>query len=224
MEIIVNKPGAQLARKDNMNLMPINIALVCQCPNVGKLLSEKMFSQGVGTQLIRLETFDWKSMYCSPVVDRRSSYYKVEEPDLLTREYLRRKRNEAEWQAVRGQYPEHLWGLVTREDAAAFKSPPSPPRPLQQESYSDYMDGVDYDGSPRYVRPTAPQYPIPSQYHPAPANYNAPGYPIPGQHHPAPANYDAPQYTYAPQYNSAPGETSSRSARPSRDSHGRSGW
>lgn len=32
MKIIIRQPGAELFRKDNMSLMPVNIAFVCQCP------------------------------------------------------------------------------------------------------------------------------------------------------------------------------------------------
>jgi hypothetical protein len=216
MELIVNKPGAELARKDNMNLMPINIAHVCQCPNVGKLLSEKMFSRGVGSQLIHLGTFNWNSMYCSPEVSRGSTYYKIEEPDLLTREYQRRKQNRAECQSVQLKYPTHLWGLVTLEDAAAFRNPPSHPSPPPQERrYSDYMDGVDYDGSPRYVRPTAPRYPSPGRYPAAPANHNAPQYCQPS--HPDPMGAQDPRrpippenQTYFPSQYADPNRTSAQ--------------
>jgi len=126
--------------------MPIDIAVVCKCPNVGRLLAGKMLSQERGEHLTYLKTYDWNSMYCSPEVSGASVYYKVEEPDLLTREHHRRRRNEAEWQAVRRQYPEHLWGLTIPAGTAPKTSPDALPHP-RRAIYPDDRYSVEDDSS-----------------------------------------------------------------------------
>lgn len=132
-----------------MSLMPVNIAFVCQCPNVGKLLTEQMLSQDRARYLTYLSTFHWNSMYCSPTVSgAASTYYEVREPDLLTREHHRRRQNEAEWEAVRRQYPEHLWALTRRPAAAPKTSSDSPPPEKQRRRSNDEGEYIYADRVP----------------------------------------------------------------------------
>ena len=42
MRILCDIPGAELTRRDNQGKMPIDYAWVCQCPEVGKLLSQAL--------------------------------------------------------------------------------------------------------------------------------------------------------------------------------------
>ncbi|RYP68053.1 hypothetical protein DL771_006894 [Monosporascus sp. 5C6A] len=113
MELIVRKPGAKISCRDNMGLMPIDIAFRCKCPTVGRFLSMEMQARARGSQGFSWTTlYPWDYLYNSPEVTEIDEYWKVENDTLLTRESRRARRMNDEWQALHREYPDEQWALT----------------------------------------------------------------------------------------------------------------
>lgn len=114
MELVLKKQAdVNIARRDNMRLMPIDIAFNCECPNVGRLLEREMRLRNSTTIFVNI--YDWDSLYSNTIADFMDiddpSLEIYEEP-LLVRESKRQKITHAEWEYTHLKWPEEHWGLV----------------------------------------------------------------------------------------------------------------
>ncbi|KAI1861556.1 hypothetical protein JX265_009523 [Neoarthrinium moseri] len=111
MQRVVGFPGADLYRRDNMSLMPVDIAFRCSSARVGRFLSEEMHRRFPS---VPFTYYPWDLLYQSPVVTDVEDYWKIEDrdKDLLDREARRRQITAQEQALIYQQYPPDLWALT----------------------------------------------------------------------------------------------------------------
>lgn len=109
MKTIRNSPGVvEIARHDKHSKMPIDIAFLCKCKNVGQFLAREM--RGTPGYF---DIYDWDNMYCSPdvmAVDEENWDAYRNRPQQQDAQLPYRVKYQEE---IHRQYPEELWGLVT---------------------------------------------------------------------------------------------------------------
>ncbi|KAL4894408.1 hypothetical protein BDV59DRAFT_11113 [Aspergillus ambiguus] len=114
--ILTRWPHVDLARKDNLFQLPIDIARVCQCAQVGRLLAVEMEHRGWSTWT--LKTYHWDSMYDTPLLevvpdeDQVALYWDTR----AGFEVGEQEHRQRVWEDLHKQYPEEDWAIVLVRD------------------------------------------------------------------------------------------------------------
>lgn len=113
-------PGVELARRDKHGKMPIDIAYICKCPNVGRYLSSQMRALGLAGAFTDAY-YGWDGMYNSATVDYMDiddegrDEYPGAHRGIIERHAMNQERDEAahkRWEGIQRQYPSKNWDLV----------------------------------------------------------------------------------------------------------------
>ncbi|KAH7024721.1 ankyrin repeat-containing domain protein [Microdochium trichocladiopsis] len=131
MEMVLGQSDAGLFRRDNMSLLPVDIAFRCSCARVGRYLTDKMKVRFPAQAAVWTAPYDWNSMYQSPEVTTIEEYWTTDN-DLLSRQAQRQRNSREEWEALRQQYPEHLWAVVVRQE----------PKPAKDDDVGGHIRGL----------------------------------------------------------------------------------
>jgi ankyrin repeat protein len=116
-EVLQRQPTVEIARRDNMGRMPMDIAFICKCPNVGRFLEREMGLRRATSLWVNI--YNWDGLYSNAVVeldgttDEKDDYWRMREDSLLFRESIRKKGTEKEWEDLHRRYPDERWALVT---------------------------------------------------------------------------------------------------------------
>lgn len=165
MEILCDIPGAQLTRRDNQGRMPVDYAWVCQCPAVGKLLSQKLTTSFPDAPK---HGYKWKEAYSNAELPPTMRTDPPKPVQLTEQEWQLKAENEAR----EARWATGCWALVNRESLTGSGTAESAGKGNQGQHVPQPDRAAQDDGVP--YRPRDPDRRSPSPLRNYTGQYDAP--------------------------------------------------